>query len=90
VGSEVSTIIDACRTYALALITADGGELYVVSAANNAVHLHLAGTCGGCPGAQLTEATLLRPVVRQALPNATLTVTSGWTIPSNATRVAPV
>ncbi len=78
----------ACRERVLPLVTADAGELYLVSVTVDEVHVHLAGTCAGCPGAVLTERHLIAPVVNEALPSATLRVTTGWRTPSGAQRLS--
>ena len=50
-------------------------------------HLHLTGTCAGCPGATMTRERLLEPAVRGAAPKATVRVTTGWRVPEGARRV---
>ena len=80
-------VVRICGEQALALIEADGGELYVASASEDEVHLHLAGTCSGCPGATYTERYLLAPAVRAASPKAKLRLTTGYLVPKNAKRV---
>jgi Fe-S cluster biogenesis protein NfuA len=76
-----------CRDVLSPLIRADGGELYVVSAAPASVHLHLGGTCGGCPGAAITRDSILDPAVRAVFPKATLRVTTGYLIPDGAQKM---
>lgn len=80
-------VSEALTAFVAALVKADGGELYLVSATHEDVHLHLAGTCAGCPGATMTRERLLEPAVRGAVPKATVTVTTGWTVPEGATRL---
>ncbi len=87
--SEVTRVTKALSEFVAALVAADGGELYVVSASLDDVHLHLSGTCAGCPGASMTTERLLGPVVQSTLPKATLKVTTGFRIPPNAKRVSP-
>lgn len=84
VGGQVTK---ALREFALALVQADGGELYLVSATPDDVHLHLTGTCAGCPGATMTRERLLEPTVHGAAPKATLKVTTGYRVPAGAKKV---
>jgi Fe-S cluster biogenesis protein NfuA len=80
-------VVHALSSFVVALVHADGGELYVVSATHDDVHLHLTGTCAGCPGATMTRERLLEPAVHHAAPRATLKVTTGWRVPEGATKV---
>lgn len=82
-------VAEALASSASALVERDGGTLWLVAASPEAVHVHLAGTCAGCPGATMTEQHLLRPVVATAAPKATLRVTTGFRIPEAARRIAP-
>jgi len=75
--------------YAAALVSADGGELYIALATPDDVHIHLAGTCSGCPGATMTRERLLEPVVHSVLPRATVKVTTGLQVPEGAVHVNP-
>ena len=80
-------VFRALSEFVADLVKADGGELYLVSATNDDVHLHLTGTCAGCPGATMTRERLLEPAVRGAVPKASVKVTTGWTIPEGARKV---
>lgn len=80
-------VTKALSEFVAALVRADGGELYLVSASSDDVHLHLTGTCAGCPGATMTRDRLLEPAVHGAAPKATLKVTTGWSVPDGARRV---
>jgi Fe-S cluster biogenesis protein NfuA len=80
-------VIKALSEYVADLVKADGGELYVVSATVDDVHLHLTGTCAGCPGATMTRERLLEPAVHGAAPKATVKVTTGWRVPDGARKV---
>jgi Fe-S cluster biogenesis protein NfuA len=77
----------ALSEFVAALVRADGGELYLVAASQDDVHLHLTGTCAGCPGASMTRERLLEPAVHGVAPKATLKVTTGWRVPDGAKRV---
>jgi Fe-S cluster biogenesis protein NfuA len=86
-GSVVGQVNKALSEFVAALVKADGGELYLVSATPDDVHLHLTGTCAGCPGATMTRERLLEPAVHGAAPKATLRVTTGWRVPEGARKV---
>jgi Fe-S cluster biogenesis protein NfuA len=83
----MGSVTKALSEFVAALVKADGGELYLVSATADDVHLHLTGTCAGCPGATMTRERLLEPAVRGAAPKATVKVTTGWTVPEGAHKV---
>ena len=83
----ITQVIQALGEFVSALVKADGGEIYLVSATSDDVHLHLAGTCAGCPGATMTRERLLEPAVRGAAPKATVKVTTGWRVPEGARRI---
>ena len=80
-------VMKALGEFVTALVKADGGEIYLVSATSDEVHLHLTGTCAGCPGATMTRERLLEPAVRGAAPKALVKVTTGWRVPEGARRV---
>jgi Fe-S cluster biogenesis protein NfuA len=86
-GGVPSLVTKALSEFVAALVKADGGELYLVSATMDDVHLHLTGTCAGCPGATMTRERLLEPAVHGAAPKATLRVTTGWRVPDGARKV---
>jgi Fe-S cluster biogenesis protein NfuA len=70
------------------LVEADGGEMYLVLANAEDVHIHLAGTCAGCPGSSFTRDRIFAPAIVAALPKAKLRITTGVRIPDGARRVA--
>jgi Fe-S cluster biogenesis protein NfuA len=69
------------------LVKADGGEVFLVALTSEDVHVHLAGTCAGCPGAAMTQKALIGPVVNALLPKANVKVTTGWRVPKGAERI---
>lgn len=85
--SPAEMIFRACRDQVAPLVRADGGVLYVVAVSSDDVHLHLSGTCAGCPGATMTRDRLISPAVKALLPKAQLRVTTGWRIPEGARKV---
>lgn len=80
-------VIKALSELAVPLVEADGGEVYVVSVTTEDVHVHLTGTCAGCPGASMTREHLLEPTVHGVAPKLTVKVTTGWRVPDGATKV---
>ena len=86
-AEALEVVLKTCREQIAALVRADGGELYVVSATAEDVHLHLAGTCAGCPGATMTRDRLLQPAVHAVLPKAQLRLTTGWRVPEGAQKI---
>jgi len=80
-------IVRVVREILAPMIQADGGELYLVSADEGAVSLHLAGRFSGCPGNTLARRRVLEPLIAAAAPGAHLTVTSGPLVPKGAQRV---
>jgi Fe-S cluster biogenesis protein NfuA len=85
--SPADMIFRACRDQLAPLVRADGGLLYIVAATSDEVHLHLSGTCAGCPGATMTRDRLIAPAVKALLPKAQLRVTTGWKVPEGARKV---
>jgi Fe-S cluster biogenesis protein NfuA len=78
---------EVLETVLAPLIEQDGGQLYLVSADGASVRLHLAGTCGGCPGARTTAAWVIEPAIHAVIPKAAVEVTSGWIVPEGAERI---
>jgi Fe-S cluster biogenesis protein NfuA len=85
--SPADLVVKACREHVTSLVHADGGEIYLVAATLDDVHIHLAGTCSGCPGATMTRDRLLAPALKAALPKAQLRVTTGWRAPRGAVKI---
>jgi Fe-S cluster biogenesis protein NfuA len=85
--SPADLVMKACREQFAPLVHADGGEIYLVAVTQDDVHIHLAGTCAGCPGAMMTRDRLLQPALQVLLPKAQLRVTTGWRVPEGAKRV---
>lgn len=80
-------ILKMCREVLSPLVRADGGEMYVVGVTVDEVHIHLAGTCAGCPGAQLTRDRVLEPAIASIAPKMSLKLTTGWNVPQGAQKV---
>ena len=80
-------ILKMCREILAPLVHADGGEMYLVSVSPEEVHIHLAGTCAGCPGASLTRDRVLEPALLSVAPKLAVKVTTGWIVPSGAEKV---
>jgi Fe-S cluster biogenesis protein NfuA len=80
-------LVAQCRDLIAPLVQADGGHMYLVSASADLVHVHLTGTCAGCPGVQMTRERLIEPVVAKVAPKATLKVTTGFSPPDGAKKI---
>ena len=81
-------LMKACKDVLAPLVKADGGEMYLVRVGADDVHLHLAGTCAGCPGAAFTRDAVITPIVRAVLPKVRVIVTTGFRIPQGAERIS--
>ncbi len=81
-------VAKTCREVLAALVEADGGRMFLVSASSEDIHVHLAGTCAGCPGSAHTASRILAPTLERVLPKAKLHVTTGWVVPPGAVRLA--
>jgi Fe-S cluster biogenesis protein NfuA len=66
------------------LIQADGGRIYLVSATEDSVSIHLAGRFSGCPGNTLAKRRVIEPLIGRVAPGAQVTITSGAIVPSGA------
>ena len=80
-------ILKVCRDVLAPLVRADGGEMYLVRVETEEIHIHLAGTCAGCPGAVLTARGIIEPAVHAVAPTARVVVTNGAKIPEGASPV---
>jgi Fe-S cluster biogenesis protein NfuA len=70
------------------LIRADGGQVYLVSASEESVALHLAGRFSCCPGNTLAKRQVIEPVLGAVAPGVQVTVTSGAIVPAGAELLA--
>lgn len=86
---SLTEVVRALAPFVAALVEADGGELYVVTATADDIHLHLTGTCAGCPGANMTRERLLEPAIVSVAPRAALKVTTGFRVPEGARKINP-
>ncbi len=84
---QLEPVLKACRDMLAPLIRADGGEIYLVSATSEDIHIHLAGTCAGCPGATMTRDRLIEPALHAVAPKANVRVTTGWRVPEGARKI---
>jgi len=80
-------IIKLCRDVLSPLVAADGGVMFVVKANAEEVHLHLTGTCAGCPGASQTRDGVIAPAIRTVAAKARVVVTTGPRVPDGAKRI---
>jgi Fe-S cluster biogenesis protein NfuA len=86
-AEPMELVLKACKEQLVPLVRADGGEIYVVTVTAEDVHLHLAGTCAGCPGATMTRDRLVEPALRAVLPKVQVKVTTGWRVPEGAKKI---
>lgn len=77
-------ILKVIREVVAPLIRADGGRIYLVSAEDDAVDLHLAGRYAGCPGNTLATRRVIEPAIFAVAPAARVTISSGVLIPKGA------
>lgn len=70
------------------MIESDKGELFLVSATDQHIVLHLRGKFAGCPGNGLVAEHIITPLVRAVLPGARVDVTSGAILPDGATKIS--
>ena len=84
VKAEISKVL---REIVGPLVRADGGELYLVEANDEAVALHLSGRFSGCPGNTLATRRVIEPALFAVAPRIRVTVTSGPLIPKGAERI---
>jgi Fe-S cluster biogenesis protein NfuA len=80
-------VLKVCREVLAPLVRADGGILYLVSANADDIHIHLAGTCAGCPGAAITRDGMMEPALKPVAPKGKLRVTTGWRVPAGAEKI---
>ena len=85
--ATIEHVMKALSELAVPLVQIDGGELYVVSVTGEDVHVHLTGTCAGCPGATMTRERLLEPTVHGVAPKLTVKLTTGWRVPEGAKKI---
>ncbi len=81
-------VLDRLRDAVLPLVAADGAHLYLVSAGDDEIKVHLAGAYAGCPGVTLVARGVIEPALAP-LGAGRVTVTSGWVVPAGAVRVEP-
>jgi Fe-S cluster biogenesis protein NfuA len=80
-------ITKICREIIGPLVRTDGGEMYLVAFDGDDVHIHLAGTCAGCPGASITGDKVILPALRTAAPKLRVVLTTGIKVPEGAEKV---
>lgn len=86
-GGARTEILRVVREIVAPLVRADGGRLYLVVAADDAVSLHLTGRYSGCPGNTLAARRVIEPAIFAVAPNARVTITSGALLPPGADLV---
>jgi Fe-S cluster biogenesis protein NfuA len=82
-------VVKICREVLAPLIEADGGQMFLVSITPEDIHIHLAGTCAGCPGSSFTATSIVGPALLKLAPKSKLKLTTGWRVPAEAERMDP-
>jgi Fe-S cluster biogenesis protein NfuA len=82
--SVKDSVTRICREILAPLVKSDGGELYLVRVEGDDVHIHLSGTCAGCPGSSITSDKVILPALRAASPKLRVVLTTGVKIPDGA------
>lgn len=85
--SQRDEILRVVREILGPLLNADDGVVYLVSAEDDHVTLHLAGRFAGCPGNTLAKRRVIEPAIHAVAPNAEVTVTAGALVPEGAERL---
>lgn len=78
-----------CREVFVPLVEADGGELFLVKLSTEGLHLHLSGTCSGCPGVVFTRDKVVIPAIHAVAPRLEVEITTGPKAPVGAVRMRP-
>ena len=86
-GEQASAVTAAFRDIIAPLVRADGGHLYIISVTRDEVHVHLTGTCAGCPGAHTTRDRMMQPILSAVAPNMQIRLTTGWSVPDGAKEI---
>jgi Fe-S cluster biogenesis protein NfuA len=79
--TQRNDVARVCRDVLGPLIRGDGGTLHSVQFNGDEVHLHLVGTCSGCPGVATTRDSVIVPALRSVAPNVRVVVTTGFPLP---------
>jgi Fe-S cluster biogenesis protein NfuA len=67
------------------LVEADGGLLYLVSASEEYVELHVGGRYSGCPGNTLVRRRVIEPALQRVAPALRVGLSAGPLVPKGAT-----
>jgi Fe-S cluster biogenesis protein NfuA len=79
-------ILEVIRELVAPLVRADGGEIYIVSADDAGVALHVTGRYAGCPGNTLARRRVIEPLIVKRVPGARVMLSSGPLLPKGAER----
>jgi Fe-S cluster biogenesis protein NfuA len=85
--TEREKVAKICHDILAPLVESDGGEMYLVRIEEDDIHIHLTGTCAGCPGASITGDKVILPALRNAAPNLRIVLTTGIKAPEGSKRV---
>jgi Fe-S cluster biogenesis protein NfuA len=87
-SDEPDTLRKALCEILVPLVEQEGGQLHLVTDEAERVVLHLAGSLSGSPAAPVVKRRIIEPAVRAVRPNATIEISSGWTVPEGAERLS--
>jgi Fe-S cluster biogenesis protein NfuA len=82
--AEIEALKTMLREVVCPLLAAEGATLYIVSADDGAIHLHLGGTLSGSPAKDVVTSHIVEPAIKSVAPKAKLVVSSGYTLPEGA------
>jgi Fe-S cluster biogenesis protein NfuA len=88
VSTSREALLRVVRDVIAPLVRADQGSLYLVSASDDAISLHLAGRYAGCPGNTLARRRVIEPLLQAVVPGAQVIVMSGALVPPGAEQLA--
>jgi Fe-S cluster biogenesis protein NfuA len=83
-GVPRDQILEIVRDIVTPLVHADGGQIYLVSATDRALTLHLTGRFSGCPGNTLAKRRVIEPLLLSRFPELRVEITTGPLLPKGA------
>jgi Fe-S cluster biogenesis protein NfuA len=86
-ASPKEQILATVREIVAPMVRADGGDVYLVTAGDRSLALHLSGRFSGCPGNTLLRRRIIEPLLAARFPGLELEMTSGPRIPPGAERI---
>ncbi len=84
---QYDEIVRVLRDVVAPLVEADGGSIYLISADESRVTVHLAGQLSGAPGNGLLCRKILEPAIHAVAPGAEVVLSTGWMLPAEAVLI---